>query len=174
MSGLRYWCEGRERECGVWGRTWARRLGAGARNGCGNGTRQGSDRGVVTVSVAILAVALLMMTGLVVDGGRMLARRIEAHDVAATAARAAAQEIDRPGLYAGHNPSIVERAAETAASDVAVSAGASVDQVSVSADGAQVTVSVSMAQSMIILGGGTKTLSGSSTVTAQRGVEAAG
>jgi Flp pilus assembly protein TadG len=132
-----------------------------------------ADRGIVTVSVAILATGLLFMTGIVVDGGRMLARYIEAHDVAASAARAAAQEVDRPGLYAGDRPHVVPSAAAQAATEVAGASGATVDHVSVNTDGSQVTVAVSMPQALMMLGGGTQTLSGSATVTAQRGVEGA-
>jgi uncharacterized membrane protein len=52
------------------------------------------ERGSVTVFVTILTVALLAMAGLVTDGGRILAARREAGNVAESAARAGAQAID--------------------------------------------------------------------------------
>lgn len=51
------------------------------------------DRGTVTAFVAAVAIALLVTAGLVVDGGRIVAARIEAGDAAAAAARAGAQEV---------------------------------------------------------------------------------
>jgi Flp pilus assembly protein TadG len=52
------------------------------------------ERGAVTVFVAIVTVALLAVAGLVTDGGRILAARREAGNVAESAARAGAQAID--------------------------------------------------------------------------------
>ncbi len=53
--------------------------------------RQRDDRGQsVTVFVAVVVMALLLVTGLVVDGGRQAAATRTAHGVAAAAARAAA------------------------------------------------------------------------------------
>jgi Flp pilus assembly protein TadG len=52
------------------------------------------ERGIVTVFVAGITVALLMVAGLVVDGGYVLAARREAANVAESAARAGAQVLD--------------------------------------------------------------------------------
>ncbi|MGZ4736239.1 MAG: pilus assembly protein TadG-related protein [Acidimicrobiia bacterium] len=56
------------------------------------------ERGAVTVFVTILTVALLAVCGLVTDGGRILAARREAGNVAESAARAGAQAIDLRAL----------------------------------------------------------------------------
>ena len=60
--------------------------------------RRRSDRGTVTVFVVSMTVALLLMAGLVLDGGRIIAARREADAVAAAAARAGAQGVDETGL----------------------------------------------------------------------------
>lgn len=54
----------------------------------------GPDRGVVTPFAVIIASALLLVAGLVHDGGLILAERREAGATAAAAARAGAQAID--------------------------------------------------------------------------------
>ena len=61
-----------------------------------------SDAGAVSVFVAVVAMALIAVTGLVLDGGRLLAARREAQDIAANAARAGAQALDEHQLRMGH------------------------------------------------------------------------
>jgi uncharacterized membrane protein len=61
-----------------------------------------SDAGTVSVFVAVVAMALIAVTGLVLDGGRLLAARREAQDIAANAARAGAQALDEHQLRMGH------------------------------------------------------------------------
>lgn len=52
------------------------------------------ERGAVSIFVAVLGVAFLMVAGLSVDGGRKLGALSEARDIADNAARAGAQHID--------------------------------------------------------------------------------
>lgn len=52
------------------------------------------ERGVVGLYVAVVFTAVLLIAGLLVDGGAIRTGRREAGDVAARAARAGAQEID--------------------------------------------------------------------------------
>ena len=52
------------------------------------------EDGVITVMVVVLAIAVVAAAGLVIDGGRVLAARRDATNVAAAAARTAAQELD--------------------------------------------------------------------------------
>jgi hypothetical protein len=61
------------------------------------------ERGTVAASVAILAVPLLLLFGLVVDGGRALEAKLRAKDAAAEAARAGANNCD-PTVLRGANP----------------------------------------------------------------------
>ncbi len=63
-----------------------------------NPTRPARERGAVTVFVTIITVALIAVGGLVADGGRILATRREAANVAESAARAGAQAIDLHAL----------------------------------------------------------------------------
>lgn len=58
----------------------------------------GDERGTVTVFVVAMTTALLLVAGLVFDGGRMIAARRDADAVAAAAARAGVQGVDEAGL----------------------------------------------------------------------------
>jgi Flp pilus assembly protein TadG len=60
-----------------------------------------SDSGTISVFVVIVAMALIAVAGLVLDGGRLLAARREAQDIAANAARAGAQALDEAELRSG-------------------------------------------------------------------------
>lgn len=55
-----------------------------------------NDRGSTTLWFVIIAFVLVVMTGLVVDGGGKIQARQRANFVAEEAARAAGQEIVRP------------------------------------------------------------------------------
>lgn len=59
------------------------------------------EAGIVTAFVVIMILALLMVTGLIYDGGRVIVAKRQAIDVAEQAARAGAQAIDVPTLRAG-------------------------------------------------------------------------
>ncbi len=69
------------------------------------------DRGVVTVFVTGLTLALLLVAGLVVDGGHVLAARREAANVAESAARAGAQAIDTERLRSNNVATLDPQAA---------------------------------------------------------------
>lgn len=56
------------------------------------------ERGTVTAFVTVATVAMLMATGLVLDGGKILAAHREAEDQASAAARAGAQAVDVDAL----------------------------------------------------------------------------
>ncbi|HEY9558825.1 MAG TPA: pilus assembly protein TadG-related protein [Acidimicrobiales bacterium] len=58
---------------------------------------QGED-GMVTAFVTILTVAIIFVTGLVLDGGYVLAAKREANNVAEQAARAGAQHVSEDAL----------------------------------------------------------------------------
>ena len=69
------------------------------------------ERGSVSILIAVLGLALLMATGLAVDGGRKLGALSEARDIADNAARAGAQEVDVDAYRATGVPSINPAAA---------------------------------------------------------------
>ncbi|MEZ5230977.1 MAG: Tad domain-containing protein [Acidimicrobiales bacterium] len=57
-------------------------------------TPRSQERGSVTVFTVVMTVALLFMAGLVFDGGQILNARRVAANIAESAARAGAQELD--------------------------------------------------------------------------------
>ena len=124
------------------------------------------ERGSVSLLVVIMVPALLMAGGLVLDGGRQLQARRDASGAAAAAARAGV-ELSEPELYAGHlDPGSAQQRA-------AAELGAQGARGSVAVSGDVVTVTVSADVDYLILPG-SRTVSSSSSATAQRGVIQAG
>jgi Flp pilus assembly protein TadG len=108
------------------------------------------DRGVVTLMLVVFALALLLSVGLVVDGGVKLRAVQQADQVAAEAARAAAQQIDVAGVQAGGAPRL--RTADAAAAGQAVLAAAgATGAVAPRADGS-VEVTASITRPTVFLG----------------------
>ena len=73
------------------------------------------DEGVVTAFVVIFAVALVFVSGLVLDGGRVLASKREANNLAESAARAGAQAISDDAVRSGNAVILDGPAAQDAA-----------------------------------------------------------
>jgi hypothetical protein len=127
------------------------------------------DRGVVTAFVAIVAAGLLVVTGLVVDGGRAIATYREAADLAAAAARAGAQGVDDAALRVGvtrldpHDA----RARARAFLDDAGHPGAG----SVMVEGDRVTVAVTLTHEPYLLPTGSRRLRAEASASPVRGVE---
>lgn len=63
--------------------------------------RRRDESGGVTVFVVTLTAALMLMAGLVLDGGHVIAAQRAANDVAEAAARAGAQELDETSIRSG-------------------------------------------------------------------------
>jgi hypothetical protein len=111
--------------------------------------RRQDESGMVTVFVVTMTMALLLLAGLVVDGGAVLAARRQAIDVAEQAALAGAQGIRvadvRTGLAPALDPALAAAAAE-----------AYLEQVGRDGDvrvvGNDVEVTVSIERPMLILG----------------------
>jgi Flp pilus assembly protein TadG len=96
------------------------------------------EAGAVAVMVAVLAVALLLVVGLVFEGGVAIAAKRRAMNVAEQAARAGAQQLDIGALRANGTFRVDPSKASAAASAFLGSAGYSG---SVSVSGDTVTVS---------------------------------
>ena len=97
------------------------------------------ETGSIGLMLAVLAVALLAMVGLVVDGAGKARALTRADDVAAAAARSAAQAVDL-GTVRGDDPAGVNPArARAAARDFLADAGLTGD-VNVTAGGRELTV----------------------------------
>jgi Flp pilus assembly protein TadG len=128
------------------------------------------DRGVVSTYVAILATALLFVTGLVVDGGGKIATYIEASNLASSAARAGAQAVDQAELYDTGDVVIDPAEAEELANAYLAAAdhpGTGVVEV----DGNTVTVTVTLTHVPKMLPIGSQAITADESATALRGVE---
>lgn len=132
-----------------------------------------SDEGAITVFVVALTLALMLVAGLVYDGGRVLAARQQARDLADNAARAAAQQIDLNALRSGKPPQLDPLGAEAAARDYLAATGHD-GEVSVTADGVQVTVSLTAEMVLLQLAGiGDRTVTGTGRARITRGITGA-
>ena len=128
-----------------------------------------TESGMVTAFVVIFTLALLLMAGLVLDGGLALAARVRAIDDAQAAARAGAQAIDIP-TYRATGQITLDPAQATADAEHYLAAAGNTGIVAV--NGNQVTVTVTITQPTQILdlaGISHFTETGSGTATAEQG-----
>ncbi|WP_114906786.1 pilus assembly protein TadG-related protein [Ornithinimicrobium murale] len=133
-------------------KTWA------ARNG---------ERGTVSIMVAIISVALLLMVTLVYDGATKLRASRDATSIATEAARAAAQELTGEAILGHQAPLHTSRSAAAAHSYLAM-VGANG---TVSVSGTNVTVTVTTGWEPTFAGLFTNgTVTGSATVSSVRAI----
>lgn len=120
----------------------------------------------MAVLMPILAVGMLSMAGLVVDGGAALSARGRAADVAQQAARAGADAL-APNSLRSRSPSglMINPAAATAAANQVLAAGSVQGSVTVSGDTVTVTTTVTRQTSMMSAVG-INTVSGRASATA--------
>jgi Flp pilus assembly protein TadG len=76
---------------------------------------RGGEAGAVTVMVVIFAAVLVLLAGLVSDGGRVLAAKRRAINIAEQAARAGAQQLDVASVRGGGPDQLDPPAARAAA-----------------------------------------------------------
>ena len=144
-----------------------RRLGGSRR-------RDHDEAGTVTAFVVIFSFALLLLAGLVIDGGLTLAARIQAIDEAQAAARAGAQAVDI-ALFRSTGEVVLDAA--QAKGDAQLYLAATGHSGTVQVNGNQVDVTVSITQPMQILGIGgigSLTVTGRGSATAEHGVSGPG
>lgn len=131
------------------------------------GTRaERRERGTVSAFVVVLALACLLAAGLSLDGGRIVAARLQVGDIAANAARAGAQHV--AGLRGGER-SLDPARAEAAARRVLTAAGATG---AVRVSGRSITVTASTTQPMLLLrlaGVTSRTVSATATARPEEG-----
>ncbi|MFG2312959.1 Tad domain-containing protein [Streptomyces sp. NPDC048566] len=135
---------------------------------------EGTDRGGVTVFVAICVLGLIGIIGVAVDGGAKMAATERADYVAGEAARAGGQAIDPAKAVTGKAIVTDPQDAAAAAQAYLRSAGAS-GTVSVSGDGKTVTVTVHGSSNTTFLsavGIGSLPVTGHATATLLHGVTA--
>jgi Flp pilus assembly protein TadG len=112
------------------------------------------DRGAATIFVIGLSVMLLVLAGLVVDGGMAINARAQAADTAEQAARAGAQEIDEGVLRNNNTIALDPTAAAAAANGFLDESGFSARpnaQAQVDVNGDEVTVTVRRSYNTIML-----------------------
>ena len=85
--------------------------------------QRGDDPGTVTAFVVVLTSALLLLTGLVLDGGLALATEVDALGAAQEAARTGAQQLDLTAYRRTGELRLDISASTTAAHDYLVAAG---------------------------------------------------
>ena len=107
-----------------------------------------AESGMVTAFVVIFTLALVLMAGLVLDGGLALAAKVQAVDDAQAAARAGAQAIDIPTYRASGQITLDPAQAAADAERYLAAAG---HTGTVSVNGEQVTVTVTITQATQIL-----------------------
>ena len=132
------------------------------------------EEGQVTPFVTLLVVALLLCAGLVVDGGRILAARRQADDLAGSAARAGAQAVSLDELRAT-NRQVLDPARARAEAEAYLAQAGTTGEVEVVGDTVRVTVR--RTTPMVILGiAGVidKTVTGVGVARTVRGVQEAG
>ena len=100
------------------------------------------DAGAVSVFVLGLIVVLMVVAGLVIDGGRAVNARAEIMDDAEQAARTGANQIDPVELRASGQVRILPGAASAAAADYLTARGYDPGRIAVSSSEAQVEVTV--------------------------------
>jgi hypothetical protein len=128
----------------------------------------------VTAFVACFTVALIVVAGLVVDGGLILAARRHAFDDADAAARAGAQAVDVAALRQGQPVALDPDLARQLAQQQLAAQG---ETGTVDVTGDVVTVHITRVQDLSILGVagvGPVTIHASGTAHAESGVNAGG
>jgi Flp pilus assembly protein TadG len=105
--------------------------------------RRRGERGATTVLIAALGLALIMATGLVVDGGRKLGALSEARDAADNAARAGAQMIDTDSYRSSGEP-VLDPAAATTRANTYLTAHGYTGTVAVNGPTVTVTVTITV------------------------------
>ena len=132
------------------------------------------ESGQLTAFVVVLVVPIVLVAGLVADGGGVLAAHQQAVTSAFEAARAGAEALDVNELRSTGTVVLDPVLARTDALNYLSAAG---ETGTVSVSGDQVTVTVSLRHPLAVLsavGVGPVTVTGTSTATATQGVTGAG
>jgi Flp pilus assembly protein TadG len=128
---------------------------------------------MVTAFVVIMMAALLLLAGLVLDGGLALSARVRAIDTAQAAARAGAQELNLAD-YRATGAETLDPTAATAAAQTYLAADGARGTVTVTGDQISVTVTISQPTQILRVAGITDlTETGTGTARAERGITAA-
>ena len=131
--------------------------------------RLGEDEaGMVTAFVVVFTLALVVMAGLVLDGGLALSAKVQAIDDAQAAARAGAQAIDIP-LYRSTGQITLDPAQATTDAERYLAQSGHAGTVTVNGEQVTVTVTINQPTQILSLAGiGHLTVSGTGTATAEQ------
>ncbi len=131
--------------------------------------RLGEEAGMVTAFVVIFTLALLVMAGLVLDGGLALSAKVRAIDDAQAAARAGAQAIDIP-LYRRSGTITLDPAEAVVDAQGFLAAAGEHGTVTVAGDTVEVTVAITEpTQILSVVGVDQLTVTGTGSATAEQG-----
>lgn len=130
------------------------------------------ERGTVTAFVVIFTFALLLLAGLVIDGGLTLSAKVQAIDEAQAAARAGAQAINIP-VFRSTGDVVLDPAAAAQAAEAYLAKTGHTGTVRVNGDNVTVTVSITQPMQILSIAGlGSLTVKGSGSAVAAHGVYA--
>jgi len=123
---------------------------------------------MVTAFVVVMTLALIIMAGLVLDGGLALAAKVQAIDDAQAAARAGAQAIDL-ATYRATGQVTLDPAEATADAEHALAVAGHTGTVAVNGDEVTVTVTITQpTQILDLVGVQHVTVSGAGSATAEQ------
>ena len=126
------------------------------------------ESGMVTAFVVIFTLALIVMAGLVLDGGLALSAKVQAIDDAQAAARAGAQALNIP-LYRSTGQITLDPAQATADAERYLANSGHSGTVQVTGEQVIVTVTISQPTQILSLAGIDHiTVSGTGTATAEQ------
>jgi hypothetical protein len=132
------------------------------------------EEGAVSILVVGLATALLMVAGLLYDGGKILAGRQEAFAVADNAARAGAQALDI-GVLRGSGATRLDRAAASSAANGYLARVGRAGTVTVGDDRVEVVVAITVETHLLsAVGLHARTVTGTGEARAVRGITGPG
>lgn len=131
-----------------------------------------ADQGMVTAFVIVFATALVFVSGLVLDGGRMLAEHREVNNLADSAARAGAQAISEDAVRRGDD---ANRLDPVEAVDLACAFLSWADHpcgggTSVTVQGNEVTVTVTGSIDLLLLAGADRPVRGEGSACVAVGI----
>jgi hypothetical protein len=129
-----------------------------------------ADEGRVTAFVVVLAIGILALAGLTLDGGLALAAKVKANGQAEAAARAGAQAIDLRAYRSSNHVQLVATQAVADAQRCLANVGAS-GTVTVSEDTVTVTITASQPTQLLgMVGISSLSVHGEGSAHPQRGV----
>ncbi len=132
-----------------------------------------NEDGQVTAFVVCITLALVFAAGLVIDGGYILTTKRQALNEAEQAARAGAQGLSVEQVRQGGGGSSAADPARAYDQAAAYLARIGESDYAISVNDDKVTVTVRIPRALLILPGGTKTITGTASARSVRGVDGA-